>query len=374
FIEQEFDLRDDDAAKAAQPQKRKRKNRRQGNSPPPSTTQEPAGEPFLAVEFDGAQMGAAGRPGGGRMKMIVVCVHRASVVDEEEGVVVDSKIAVMWQETAKLVLACALFCMDTGGTLAALVAQAKGHPSLLLLNLVPAALYCIYNVLTYHGLKRFDPGTYFVLLQSRIVITAILYQLLGSAEKTSPLQWVGFIFIMLGSMLKEGPALYALLFGGPSGGHSVVDYMTVFLQAFLSSAAGIFSEKLLRNRGVNRHIQNVFMYADSLLLLVPSCFVAPHHQARLDAFIQPLTRPWTAAAVINAAFTGILTGFVLRSLGSIIKSIAAAVELWATALASSILFGYPLAPSSMVGMIFVSVGLGIFGRDLERSDGKYGSR
>ncbi|KAF4719884.1 ER degradation-enhancing alpha-mannosidase-like protein 3, partial [Perkinsus olseni] len=296
-------------------------------------------------------------------------VHRASVVDEEEGVVVDSKVAVMWQEAAKLVLASALFCMEPGGTLAGLVAQLKGHPKLLLLNLVPAALYCIYNVLTYHGLKRFDPGTYFVLLQSRIVITAILYQLLGSAKKTSLLQWVGLIFIMLGSMLRESPALYALLFGGPSGGHSVVDYMTVFLQAFLSSAAGIFSEKLLRNRGVNPHIQNVFMYADSLLLLVLSCFVAHHHQTQWDAFIQPLTRPWTAAAVINAAFTGILTGFVLRSLGSIIKSIAAAVELWATALASSILFGYPLAPSSMVGMIFVSVGLGIFGRDVERSNG-----
>ncbi|KAF4681476.1 ER degradation-enhancing alpha-mannosidase-like protein 3 [Perkinsus olseni] len=275
----------------------------------------------------------------------------------------------MWQEAAKLVLASALFCMEPGGTLAGLVAQLKGHPKLLLLNLVPAALYCIYNVLTYHGLRRFDPGTYFVLLQSRIVITAILYQLLGSAKKTSLLQWVGLIFIMLGSMLRESPALYALLFGGPSGGHSVVDYMTVFLQAFLSSAAGIFSEKLLRNRGVNPHIQNVFMYADSLLLLVLSCFVAHHHQTQWDAFIQPLTRPWTAAAVINAAFTGILTGFVLRSLGSIIKSIAAAVELWATALASSILFGYPLAPSSMVGMIFVSVGLGIFGRDVERSNG-----
>ncbi|KAF4662650.1 ER degradation-enhancing alpha-mannosidase-like protein 3 [Perkinsus olseni] len=298
--------------------------------------------------------------GGGRMKMIVVClgrgVHWASVVDEEEGVVVDSKVAVMWQETAKLVLASTLFCMESGGTLAALLAQVKGHPNLLLLNMIPAALYCIYNVLTYHGLKRFAPGTYFVLLQSRIVMTALLYQLLGSAKKTSLLQWVGLIFIMLGSMLQEGPALYALLFGGSSGGHSVVDYMTVFLQAFLSSAAGIFSEKLLRNRGVNPHIQNVFMYADSLLLLILSCFVAPHHQTRWDALIQPLTRPWTAAAVINAAFTGILTGFVLRSLGSIIKSIAAAVELWATALASSILFGYPLAPCSMVGMIFVSVG------------------
>ncbi|KAF4719728.1 hypothetical protein FOZ62_013259, partial [Perkinsus olseni] len=86
-------------------------------------------------------------------------VHWASVVDEEEGVVVDSKVAVMWQEAAKLVLASALFCMDTGGTLAGLVAQLKGHPKLLLLNMIPAALYCIYNVLTYHGLKRFDPGT-----------------------------------------------------------------------------------------------------------------------------------------------------------------------------------------------------------------------
>lgn len=41
---------------------------------------------------------------------------------------------------------------------------------------VPSGLYCIYNNLTFTNLASFDPTTYFMLAQSRLVVTGITYQ------------------------------------------------------------------------------------------------------------------------------------------------------------------------------------------------------
>lgn len=46
----------------------------------------------------------------------------------------------------------------------------------LYLYFVPALLYCLYNNLSFINLATFDPTTYYLLLQLRVVITAILFQ------------------------------------------------------------------------------------------------------------------------------------------------------------------------------------------------------
>lgn len=46
----------------------------------------------------------------------------------------------------------------------------------LLLYFVPAFLYCLYNNLSFLNLATFDPTTYYLLLQLRVVVTAILFQ------------------------------------------------------------------------------------------------------------------------------------------------------------------------------------------------------
>lgn len=45
-----------------------------------------------------------------------------------------------------------------------------------LLYFVPAGLYCAYNNLGFVNLKHFDPTTYFILLQFRVVITGVVFQ------------------------------------------------------------------------------------------------------------------------------------------------------------------------------------------------------
>ena len=48
--------------------------------------------------------------------------------------------------------------------------------SVLLYYFVPAGLYCLYNNLQFVNLAAYDPTTYYLLLQFRVVVTGVVFQ------------------------------------------------------------------------------------------------------------------------------------------------------------------------------------------------------
>jgi drug/metabolite transporter (DMT)-like permease len=64
--------------------------------------------------------------------------------------------------------------------------------------------------------------------------------------------------------------------------------------------------------------------------------------------------------VFNGAAMGLLTAYFLRKLDSIRKSIASAIELWTTAILSSIVFGYPIGMNAIVGLAFITIGVVLY--------------
>ena len=46
----------------------------------------------------------------------------------------------------------------------------------LLLYVVPAFMYCLYNNLAFVNLANYDPTTYYLLLQFRVVVTGVIFQ------------------------------------------------------------------------------------------------------------------------------------------------------------------------------------------------------
>ena len=42
--------------------------------------------------------------------------------------------------------------------------------------MVPASLYCLYNNLSFENLSIFDPTTYFIFMQIRLLMTGVIYQ------------------------------------------------------------------------------------------------------------------------------------------------------------------------------------------------------
>lgn len=134
----------------------------------------------------------------------------------------------------------------------------------LFLYMVPAVLYCLYNNLTFVNLSIFDPTTYFILLQLRVILTGIIYQCLFKKD-LSKIQWLSLVLLTIGCMVKE------LKMEGNMPQNSYGFYTSILLmltQILCSCLAGVYNEYLLKKGqgvNVNVYIQNIYMYTDSIL-------------------------------------------------------------------------------------------------------------
>ena len=68
--------------------------------------------------------------------------------------------------------------------------------------MVPALLYCFYNNLAFTNLAIFDPTTYFMFMQTRLLMTGIIYQFLFK-RKLSGKQWISLLILTLGCMIQK---------------------------------------------------------------------------------------------------------------------------------------------------------------------------
>uniref|UniRef100_A0A7S0HPQ6 Sugar phosphate transporter domain-containing protein n=1 Tax=Phaeocystis antarctica TaxID=33657 RepID=A0A7S0HPQ6_9EUKA len=271
---------------------------------------------------------------------------------------------VLITEAVKLVMALAFYRRYDGDT-AQLVREVRGSTDLLLQYVVPALLYCVYNNLVYVNLTFFDPGTYNVLMQLRIVLTGVLYQLLFST-RLGRNQWLAIILIMLGCVCKESPKL----FGAAGRVPSALSHAWVLLafQMVCSVFAGVYNEKLLKKDGkdgrrVGTNLQNAYMYLNSIwcnlaFLVLNGTLQEAVHPDNLRAVFSPTV----LAIVAIMASVGMVTGFFLKILDSVLKSVASAVEVLLTTLLSTLFFGTPLALADVLAAAMVGGGVALYAR------------
>jgi len=180
------------------------------------------------------------------------------------------------------------------------------------LYFVPAALYCLYNNLSFVSLSYFNPTTYFMFMQTRLLLTGLIYQILFS-KKLSSKQWGSLLLLTIGCMIHAGGT--AKESQGSTTGITATSWAVIglglafiFTQVLCSVFAGVYNEYLIKGKGadIDIMIQNVFMYLDSIacnvLLLVqrvqqhcdlldgqqPSRHHAHHQQRRPWHHHQPL--------------------------------------------------------------------------------------
>ncbi|CAN8022799.1 hypothetical protein HPB47_027252 [Ixodes persulcatus] len=266
---------------------------------------------------------------------------------------------VMLTECLKLVVTTLIFLKDHSfGTL---INEVIKNRKVLLLYFVPALLYCFYNNLAFINLAAFDPTTYNLLLQFRVVITGLLFQVLFK-KTLSRRQWLSLLLLTGGCVVKQ--------LGLPSGAASSglvgslldtlfsVHMLLLLAQVFCSCFAGVYNEFLLKDTGVDIHIMvhNVFMYLDSIVCnLVVLLLRGEAAGALSSASIGALLRPKVMAIVVNSAICGIVTSIFLKSLNSILKTFASALDLSFTAVLCWLIFGIPIDVYTVAAIVVVSV-------------------
>ncbi|XP_017875148.1 UDP-galactose transporter senju-like [Ceratina calcarata] len=96
-------------------------------------------------------------------------------------------LVVLMTEVLKLIASVILYCKDY--TFVSLYQEIIKNKTVLFLYMIPSFLYCLYNNLAFINLAAFDPTTYYVLLQFRVVMTGIIFQVVFN-KKLSLKQWM----------------------------------------------------------------------------------------------------------------------------------------------------------------------------------------
>lgn len=292
-------------------------------------------------------------------------------------------LVVLMTEVLKLVISTGLYCREH--TFKSLVARVVEGRDVMLLYFVPAFLYCLYNNLAFVNLSTFDPTTYYLLLQFRVVITGVLFQVIFK-KSLSRKQWFSLCLLTVGCMLKQwnfslpssdeassnADALEQsqdVVAGSTFRGKNISGFnlsfsaVLILVQTVCSCLAGVYNEYLLKSKGsdINIYVQNVFMYLDSivcnLLILMfrgeLSAVVTKDHLLEVFRFE-------VLVIMINNAAIGIITSFFLKYMNSILKTFASALELMFTAVLSYLLFSIPIYLNTALAIFVVSYAIYLY--------------
>ncbi|XP_061703770.1 UDP-galactose transporter senju isoform X1 [Cydia pomonella] len=234
---------------------------------------------------------------------------------------------------------------------------------LLLLYFIPSLLYCFYNNLAFVNLSHYDPTSYYILLQFRIVLTAILFQCLFQ-KKLTLMQWVSLGILTLGCILKNFDAASVQSKTGETDVWSQVFniyFLSINFQNFCSCLAGTYNEYLLKTQGasVDIFLQNVFMYLDSVICNFFILMLKGELGTVFDDF-SSLANIIVILIIVNSAVVGIVTSFFLKNLNSILKTYASALELVITAVVCYLLFNILITWGTVTSICLVSVAVGMY--------------
>lgn len=289
---------------------------------------------------------------------------------------------VMLTEFLKLLVAIVIYVKDN--TFSSLYKEIVRNKHVFVMYIVPAALYSLYNNLQFVNLATYDPTTYYVLLQFRVVVTGIIFQLLFK-KKLSFIQWASICLLTVGCIIKELGHIKVTKLSHSSSGitlsptsHSVspnsnssanligFPLFFIIIQVFSSCFAGVYNEYLLKDKACNVHImvQNVFMYVQSILcnaslLLFKGQIVETFTWSSLVSIFQFKV----ILIMVNNASIGIIVSLFLHYLNSILKTFASALELMFTAILCWIIFGIRIDSYTTISIVIVTLATLLYTRN-----------
>eukprot|EP00937_MAST-01D_sp_MAST-1D-sp2_P002910 g2910.t1 len=289
-------------------------------------------------------------------------VSQGMLVYGSKGMRYNPTTVVLLTSMAKLGIALAMYRRDDG-SFAHLRAQTTAHRRLWGLYFLPALLYTLYDNLTFVNLRIFDPPTYFILSQLRLVVTGVVYQQLFARRLTRG-QWLSLLVLTLGCVVKEAPALSRHFTGAGLARVPRAGWALVGVQILAATFAGVYIETLLKGRRASLNLQNVFMYSNSALCSLLALRVqggASLAKALAWRELRGALHPLVLLIILNSASMGIVTSLFLKHLSSVLKAIASALEVVLTAVVSHLVFGTDLGAHTVCSIGLVALGIYLYG-------------
>ena len=187
---------------------------------------------------------------------------------------------------------------------------------------MPAFIYFVNNNLVFFILLAVDPVLFQLLSQLKTLFTGLLFRIVLQ-KRLSLAQCAALVVLACGTAVAQ---LRRCDGGGGDDGDAnsaAWGLMLSIVSAFLSSLAGIYSEKLLKGRvEAPLHWQNVQLYLWGALFNTIAWLLALAYAGQRLATIHPEGRMdgWTWAVIVWNALTGLAISAVLKFADNIARA------------------------------------------------------
>jgi solute carrier family 35 (UDP-sugar transporter), member A1/2/3 len=202
-----------------------------------------------------------------------------------------------------------------------------------LLLALPSILYVAQNNLQYLATSALSAAVYQVLVQLKLISTAIFYTLFMN-QSLSRRKWWGIILVTIGVMLVQLSAstsstTTAVMLNLPVG------LTAIALSCVTSAVAGLSTEKLLKNSRADLWKNNRILCFISMIFSSLFCL---KDQARIasEGFFTGFS-PLVVLVIFLQAFGGILVSLVVTETNSIVKGFTTAGSILVTSFLSIVL-------------------------------------
>ena len=187
------------------------------------------------------------------------------------------------------------------------------------------------------------------------------------AKRLNRNQWAAIVLIAFGCMVKESAKMASSAAIQQNG----TAWLLLLAQMLSSVCAGVYNEVLLKGDATNgdgtmvvsTNLQNGYMYLNSAVWNV----AVLAYQGRLaEAASAPnlaaVCSPIVLSIVAIMSSVGLVTGFFLRHLDSVLKAVASALEVMLTMVASAMLFGIAIDARAALSALLVGGGVALYAR------------
>ena len=263
-----------------------------------------------------------------------------------------------------------MYIFATGGTPAGVVRYLRAEWKKTLLLMVPAAIYNFQQMLEYVALKNLNPALFSVLVQTKLVTTAIFRaSLMGMRLRRS--QVVSLLLLMTGVMLAQ---LHKSKGNEPQSESPTTGVAATVAIALFSGFASVYTEKVIKmhtaveRKDVPHGLAYMQVQLASTSLLIGGTWAL---MADGDAIMQRVLWDgfdWKALlAAVNSTAGGLTVAAVLKYADAVLKGYATAISVLLTGVLSMVLFGTELSVEYALGMSNVLVAVFLYNaQDLEK--------
>eukprot|EP00960_Hanusia_phi_P029427 747943-Hanusia_phi.AAC.1 len=223
---------------------------------------------------------------------------------------------------------------------------------------VPAFLYTVCNLLTFSNLANYEPQIYTILMNIKILITALFWSVLFRKAITVRVI-ISLIILMCGCALANIDC--DKLSNGLISSFRTSHFMFVLLQASVSSLAAVCNELLLKkvspliSSSLNR--SNFVLYSMSSMMnaAVLSCSGAAHWVAQVT---------WRLVCiVILLVCGGLCTAYTLKNFSAITKAFATSCEILLTAMLANVLMSSRIQSCFWMSFSLIIISLAMYNAD-----------